>query len=681
MAVGYEVSYGLASRNYTSQIDAGTNTRITLSGLTPGLTYYFAVRAYNGAQDQSPYSNELIDSVPPLPLIISQPMARSVVAGARARLTVSATSPIPMSYQWYYDNAPLPGATNARLVLPNVSDANGGGYTVVISNSSGSVTSSVAALTVIDPPVILSQPVAQNVGFGGSAVFQAVVRSTAPLTFQWYDGGAAIAAGTGATLELANVSGANAGNYYAIVQNAAGAVTSANAALTITNAFVPLAGVYNGLFYQTNNGGPDIAVPTSGMLGNCIVGTNGVYNAKFYAAGGVYPLTGVLSATGNDSEVVSRAAKGLPNFSVTLSLDMTGSSRTITGLVANLSATNPWTAPLLANLATNALPVPAGEFGMLLLPQAGAANAPTADGSSSIVSGTNGIITLAGCLADETPFSQSIPVSQTGNIPFYCSLYGGSGLAEGWINLAGGVPTGSITWIRPAGVRTGLGSPLGFTNVLAVSAYSSDLAGLAGWWPFNEGSGTNTIDASGNGNEGTLINSPLWTNGVIGDALFFDTAAGSYVSAPQPLASVSSLTLALWARSSSSNANPSGTLLETTAPSYGLIYYNGSCAFVGSGRMSRWADWNSRLPDDGRWHHWAGTWNGSAGILYIDGVPEATNSTMTMNAPGSMLEIGGPGTNYYGPYSGTIDDVRIYSNALSSAVIGQIYSNGLAGAP
>jgi hypothetical protein len=481
---GYGVFYGLASGKYTLTNDAGTNTSFTVSGLTPGDTYYFAVLAYAPFQE-SPFSNEVTNTIPMPPLITTEPLSQVAIAGASAAFAVSATSTVPMFFQWFDGTAALSGATNATLTVPGVSDANGGNYSVVISNSSGSVTSSVATLSVIDPPAITSQPVAQSAAVGGSVLFQVAVSGTPPFTFQWFDGGTAIATGTKAALQLVNVSGANAGNYYATVQNAAGTATSANAALNITNAFALLAGAYNGLFYQTNGGLPNIAVPTAGMLGNCVVGATGTYSARVWLGGFSYPLTGVLSQTGNDSEVVSRAANGLSNLTVKLHLDMTGATQTITGSVSNMSTGNPWTAPLLAGLATNTLPVPAGNFGMLLPPEAGATNSPTTDGDVLIISTTNGIITLAGYLADETQVSQTVPVSEAGTIPLYCSLYGGLGLAEGWISLAGDVPAGPITWIRPAGLTNGLPFPLGFTNVLTVSAaknfvrkqYAHDSAG------------------------------------------------------------------------------------------------------------------------------------------------------------------------------------------------------------
>jgi hypothetical protein len=57
-ASGYLVYYGTASRNYKNTLDAKSNTEATLTGLTDGTKYYFAVRAYRGSVT-SGYSREI----------------------------------------------------------------------------------------------------------------------------------------------------------------------------------------------------------------------------------------------------------------------------------------------------------------------------------------------------------------------------------------------------------------------------------------------------------------------------------------------------------------------------------------------------------------------------------------------------------------------------------------------
>ena len=58
-----------------------------------------------------------------------------------------------MSYQWYHDGATVGGATSSTLTISNLNSGHAGNYTVQVSNTSGSVTSSSAALVVSNPPV------------------------------------------------------------------------------------------------------------------------------------------------------------------------------------------------------------------------------------------------------------------------------------------------------------------------------------------------------------------------------------------------------------------------------------------------------------------------------------------------------------------------------------------------
>ena len=61
---GYKIHYGTSSRNYTGQIDVGNVTARTVSNLTDGATYYFAVTAYDGSRVESGFSNEVAGTVP-----------------------------------------------------------------------------------------------------------------------------------------------------------------------------------------------------------------------------------------------------------------------------------------------------------------------------------------------------------------------------------------------------------------------------------------------------------------------------------------------------------------------------------------------------------------------------------------------------------------------------------------
>ena len=85
------------------------------------------------------------------PEIVSQPSNVSGYPGTLASFSVSVSGVPPLAYQWRKDGTNLPGSTNATHVIAAIASADEGGYSVVITNSFGSVTSSVATLTVLMP--------------------------------------------------------------------------------------------------------------------------------------------------------------------------------------------------------------------------------------------------------------------------------------------------------------------------------------------------------------------------------------------------------------------------------------------------------------------------------------------------------------------------------------------------
>ena len=150
------------------------------------------------------------------------------------------------------------------------------------------------------------------------------------------------------------------------------------------------AGAYNGLFYETNGIGEESA----GFLNNCIVTAAGGYSGRLYLAGTSYILAGTFDPSGNAHQTITRSG-GNSNINVTLHLDWTmGGTRQLTGTISNMDTGNPWSSPLVADLATNALPLPAMRYIMLIPPTTGSpAYTPGGSGYAAITNTTSGLFT------------------------------------------------------------------------------------------------------------------------------------------------------------------------------------------------------------------------------------------------------------------------------------------------
>lgn len=92
------------------------------------------------------------------PVITLQPEDQTFPAGSYAELTVGFLGGLPLGFQWRLNGVDLPGQTNAALTFSPVLPTDGGGYSLVISNSFGAVTSAVATATVaVEPDYLWSR--------------------------------------------------------------------------------------------------------------------------------------------------------------------------------------------------------------------------------------------------------------------------------------------------------------------------------------------------------------------------------------------------------------------------------------------------------------------------------------------------------------------------------------------
>ncbi len=82
------------------------------------------------------------------PTITTQPASSNVIPGATATFSVAASGVGALSYQWLFDGSPISGATSNIYVIDLVASSNYGSYSVTVEDTSGTVTSSTAFLTI-----------------------------------------------------------------------------------------------------------------------------------------------------------------------------------------------------------------------------------------------------------------------------------------------------------------------------------------------------------------------------------------------------------------------------------------------------------------------------------------------------------------------------------------------------
>lgn len=167
------------------------------------------------------------------PSIVTHPQSQTNALGATVEFSVVAAGTAPLAYQWRFNNTNLAGATATNYTLANIQATNTGNYTVVITNSVGSITSSIATLTITTGPVITNPPQNLSVTVGDNASFTVGASGATPLSYQWRFNTVNISGATNASYTRTNAQLTDAGNYTVVITNVSGSITSGIAVLTV----------------------------------------------------------------------------------------------------------------------------------------------------------------------------------------------------------------------------------------------------------------------------------------------------------------------------------------------------------------------------------------------------------------------------------------------------------------
>ncbi len=169
--------------------------------------------------------------------ISSQPSNVIVDEGANAQFSVGVMGGGPISYQWFFGQTALSGATTNTLSLSAVQLSQAGSYRVRVSNSANTVFSNFASLTINAKPVLVpvsisSAPQSRSVNVGEAVQFSVLASGSGTLSYQWSHNGAPINGANASTLALASAQLAQAGTYTVRVSNGT-SEASASAVLSV----------------------------------------------------------------------------------------------------------------------------------------------------------------------------------------------------------------------------------------------------------------------------------------------------------------------------------------------------------------------------------------------------------------------------------------------------------------
>jgi len=219
--------------------------------------------------------------------------------------------------------------------------------------------------------------------------------------------------------------------------------------------------------------------------------------------------------------------------------------------------------------------------------------------------------------------------------------------------------------------------------------------GLIGHWNFDENTGTNAADSSGNGNNATLVNNPGWVSGIAGSAVNFATTSTNYVSFPAGLQNTgfpTSGTLAFWIKGDFS-VQTNGNIFDNVSSrnhvavrtigsnNIQIVLEDAAGNYLNQKGQAIVGGLSTQVPVSANtWTHVALVWDTTNGMAYIyKNGAVAISFYWGAYAPSwtpsaQVFKLSNSGS----PFAGTTDDVALYSRPLSATEFSAIYNGAAA---
>jgi hypothetical protein len=160
------------------------------------------------------------------PVLLSNPQDQYVNTGGGVTMSVSVDGSLPVTYQWKKDGVAISGATASTLALNAVGLADAGSYTVDVTSSAGTTTSSASTLAINAAPVLVTAPQSASVYVGDTVSLNVLYTGYPDPTYQWSRNGTNIPGATGTNYSFTATSTNDGGTFSVVASNSSGSGTS-----------------------------------------------------------------------------------------------------------------------------------------------------------------------------------------------------------------------------------------------------------------------------------------------------------------------------------------------------------------------------------------------------------------------------------------------------------------------
>jgi Concanavalin A-like lectin/glucanases superfamily len=211
-----------------------------------------------------------------------------------------------------------------------------------------------------------------------------------------------------------------------------------------------------------------------------------------------------------------------------------------------------------------------------------------------------------------------------------------------------------------------------FIFVLGVASNAS--AELVAQWKFDEGTGTVAMDATGNGNDGTLEDDPTWVEGQFGQALAFDGSRVTILASDTLTGDLfqGTFTLSAWIKPTLTGNTWQQVFrsMIVAGTSNDTLFVNNDGRLSWRGRVGgAWAggmcETDPGVAPANEWTHAAVTGDGTNFRIYVNGELSQESAFQKTDGSNTIFYIGGDPPTTGESYAGAADDVRLYNHVLT----------------